>query len=279
MESLKNSFFTRLTTSLLALIVLCFCWFFFQFKGLLFLFMGAFLAEIWEFSLCLPNQKASLRWGFLLWASWLFLLFTFSNSLALGPSNTSSVFIFVALTFLAGATFFLFFDLEKKDKLYNLSMWCFGGFYCSGLSSVVVCGLLKFHLPYVFSLFILSFSTDTFAYLGGKLFGKTKLAPHISPQKTWEGVWMGLVGGTGLGFFYMSTLPHKSSVLLLAFCFLSSLMTLLGDLFASLIKREVGIKDWGSFLPGHGGILDRIDGLLFAAPIVYVSMTFILTGF
>ena len=130
--------------------------------------------------------------------------------------------------------------------------------------------------PIVFLSAILpSVVSDTFALFGGRLFGKTKLAPHISPNKTIEGLVCGIVMGTlsGFGVYYilkayaLDVIPLWA-VLLAAL--LSSIAGAIGDLAASSIKREAGIKDYSNLIPGHGGMMDRIDSELFSIPVIYL---------
>lgn len=110
--------------------------------------------------------------------------------------------------------------------------------------------------------------TDTFAYFVGKRFGKHKIAPTSSPNKTWEGSvggWIAcVVLGTGWGV--LCGLPLVHMIVMSAFC---GVISQLGDLTESSIKREIGIKDFSDLIPGHGGILDRLDSLLFTGPFVY----------
>ncbi len=121
-------------------------------------------------------------------------------------------------------------------------------------------------------LFLLAvvWSTDTSAYYIGKNFGKTKLLPLVSPNKTVEGAIGGLVGGCVASvvfkIFFFDTLTFFDALFL---PLILSATGQMGDLFESFIKRWAGVKDMGSLIPGHGGILDRIDGLLFAAPVLY----------
>ncbi len=119
-----------------------------------------------------------------------------------------------------------------------------------------------------------AFMPDTFAYFSGKLFGKHKLIPDISPNKTVEGS-IGAVVGTVLVFgayglvvqFTLGLGVHYGWLLLLgALC---SVVAQFGDLAASEIKRECGVKDFGNLIPGHGGLVDRVDSLLFVCPVVY----------
>ncbi len=108
---------------------------------------------------------------------------------------------------------------------------------------------------------------DAGAYLLGSLFGKHQLFPSISPRKTWEGFISGLIL-TGIAGWGVSLLIDKySSLLWITLAVLMSLTSVIGDLFESKLKREAGVKDSGDVIPGHGGILDRFDSLLFSAPI------------
>lgn len=124
--------------------------------------------------------------------------------------------------------------------------------------------------PYlVLFLVFLVAAADSGAYFAGKAFGKNKLVPQLSPGKTWEGVLGGfiaalvvaLVGGgmLGLSSGYFSSFIYLSAIV--------ALLSVAGDLFISLMKREAGSKDSGSLLPGHGGILDRVDGLIASLPL------------
>ncbi len=113
---------------------------------------------------------------------------------------------------------------------------------------------------------------DTFAYFGGTLLGKHKLCPTISPKKTVEGAIFALLGGTamGVGMFYLQRLWGGSigALVLILLGLGCGLFSQFGDLFASLLKRWAGVKDFSSVFPGHGGIIDRIDSILFCSPLV-----------
>ncbi len=113
-------------------------------------------------------------------------------------------------------------------------------------------------------------AADIFAYAAGRLFGRHKLAPSISPGKTIEGVLGGLAGALVTAWasasFLLDLAPGQWSALLLA-ASLSALISVVGDLSVSRLKRQAGVKDSGRLLPGHGGLLDRIDGLLAAMPV------------
>lgn len=112
--------------------------------------------------------------------------------------------------------------------------------------------------------FVISFATDIFAYFAGRLFGKHKLIPKISPNKTIEGSVGGVIGSALLCVLFLMLV--KIPVLpMLPICIGGSIIAQLGDLFASAIKRYCGIKDFGKLIPGHGGVLDRFDSVMFVA--------------
>lgn len=109
---------------------------------------------------------------------------------------------------------------------------------------------------------------DTFAYFAGRAFGKTKLLPSVSPKKTWEGAIGGLLGAIAIiAAFKMTALPVLGWIDVAVLVVCCGVAGPLGDLFVSRLKRSVGAKDTGSWLPGHGGLLDRLDAALFAVPL------------
>jgi phosphatidate cytidylyltransferase len=114
-------------------------------------------------------------------------------------------------------------------------------------------------------------ATDTFAYFVGRTIGRTPLAPTLSPAKTVEGAIGGLVGAMAVGaaFGIWIQLPWQHSLVV---GLLAGLVGQIGDLFESALKREIGIKDFGQIMPGHGGLLDRVDSLLFVIPLAYLYL-------
>ena len=129
-------------------------------------------------------------------------------------------------------------------------------------------------LAYMMAVMISVVAADVFAYFGGLIFGKRKLAPSISPRKTIEGLMIGALGAILAGALISSHI-HPISVSLGGMIgLLAALGVPCGDLLESKIKREIGAKDTGSILPGHGGFLDRIDGLIFVTPLVYYLLYF-----
>lgn len=115
-------------------------------------------------------------------------------------------------------------------------------------------------------------AADIGAYFAGRQFGRTKLAPNVSPGKTWEGVIGGLLFALALGALANLTLIAQSWVSLIAVVVPTAFVSVLGDLLESMVKRHQGVKDSGRLLPGHGGFMDRIDGLVAAAPVFALAV-------
>ncbi len=170
-------------------------------------------------------------------------------------------------------------NLELKDLFANV----FAFFYI--VPSFFIMMVIRdrdFGLYLVMFIFISSAATDTFAYFVGKAIGKHKLAPKLSPNKTIEGAIGGTVVATAMFVafaMWVYTVGYKMEtesftiVILIVVGLMMSVLSQLGDLSASAIKRITGIKDYGHLIPGHGGILDRFDSALFTAPGVYVVLT------
>lgn len=147
------------------------------------------------------------------------------------------------------------------------------------LSSLVLIRAGAAGIPWIFLLLGVVFAGDVAAYYVGTYLGRHKLCPAVSPGKTIEGAIGGLAGNLLIGsLFKFYLLPQLPWLLSLACFICMGLMAQAGDLFESELKRVGKVKDSGVILPGHGGILDRIDALLFAAPIAYVFKEFLLTA-
>ena len=122
---------------------------------------------------------------------------------------------------------------------------------------------------FIIGVFILIWSNDTFAYLIGKRFGKRKLIERISPKKTLEGFFGGIIGTIIAGFFIFIYTSLLSLVIWLLLALIISIIGTIGDLIQSKFKRQVGLKDSGRLMPGHGGLYDRLDSIIYASPFVY----------
>lgn len=123
----------------------------------------------------------------------------------------------------------------------------------------------------VLSFFLMIWGNDVFAYFGGKKFGKTPLAPHISPKKTIEGFWFGFLGSaTGFLIVYFIADPYPLALwAILPTVLIIGFLGPVGDIAASRLKRLANVKDSSSILPGHGGFFDRFDSMILTAPIIY----------
>lgn len=147
--------------------------------------------------------------------------------------------------------------------------------YCGLLVASVVAVRMRFGFGWVILAFVVTWLNDTFAYFAGRFFGRTKMLPKISPKKTWEGFAGGALGSILGGAILLAIFPDGwLAGLTLAGCVLlggvAAVLGPLGDLAESMLKRAAGVKDSGRLIPGHGGLLDRIDALLFVAPWVYL---------
>ena len=127
----------------------------------------------------------------------------------------------------------------------------------------------------VWLIFLCSWGCDTCAYCVGMLFGKHKMAPVLSPKKSIEGAVGGVLGAALLGAIYAAATgaynpnPAHTPLIYAIICGVGALVSMVGDLAASAIKRQENIKDYGTLIPGHGGILDRFDSVIFTAPVIY----------
>ena len=122
----------------------------------------------------------------------------------------------------------------------------------------------------VWLIFLSAWGSDTCAYCAGMLWGKHKMTPILSPKKTIEGGIGGVAGAVILGLIY-SLFTTKQAGAYMLICLAGAFIAMIGDLAASAIKRQTGIKDFGTLIPGHGGVLDRFDSVIFTAPAVYLT--------
>jgi phosphatidate cytidylyltransferase len=149
--------------------------------------------------------------------------------------------------------------------------------YCGLLAASVVGLRLRFGFDWVILAFAITWANDTFAYFAGLLFGKHKLNEKVSPKKTWEGFAGGavgsLLGALAMQHFRLEVELKPGAALALGAG--AAVVGPLGDLVESMLKRAYGVKDSSRLIPGHGGLLDRIDALLFVAPWVYLFAAYL----
>ncbi|MDP1827380.1 MAG: phosphatidate cytidylyltransferase [Archangium sp.] len=146
-----------------------------------------------------------------------------------------------------------------------------------GLTALAALRLVPdFGLMWVVSALVITWGNDTMAYFAGRLFGKHKLYPEVSPNKTWEGFAGGFVGAIGFLFIQRAFFfPTMTVIDCFVLGILGSLLGPAGDLCESMLKRAYQVKDSGVIIPGHGGMLDRIDALIFNAPMVFLYVQFV----
>lgn len=160
---------------------------------------------------------------------------------------------------------------NDKYKLEDITFTVFSFIYGPYLLTLLN-GLSR---ELLFLVFIIAFSTDTFAYFIGSAIGKHKLIPKVSPNKSIEGAIGGIVGCLIITLIYFYFLGLPINALVVIFIIISSIAGQIGDLIASKIKRVTGIKDYAKLLPGHGGILDRFDSTILVIPFVYILQYFL----
>jgi phosphatidate cytidylyltransferase len=230
------------------------------------LFSVVGLGILWEFfSLTMPSESTFKRgfYTFLAMSPW-WLINTWWSPFDWLP-------VFVSLIFLVEL-----FDKKSGQPFAQVGQFCLGIFYIA-----VPLALLKImsirlenagstnwiYVPQrVIGLLILTWSSDTFAYLVGSFIGKTPLFPRISPKKTWEGTIGAGILTVGLGWVLHHFFGEWTLAQWLVLGAAAAIFGTLGDLVESMLKRSVGVKDSGTLLPGHGGLLDRFDAFIFFLP-------------
>jgi phosphatidate cytidylyltransferase len=267
---------TRTVSALIAAFLLIATYFLFETRGLYGICTVVAVGCIYEYSkLTLTKLTAPfhLRVWFVILATLVYVItFKWIDYSILAAAIASILFLSMVLLTVRKTP-----DLPYALQLQNAGLM--GFFYCGIFPGLTVHVLgMENGSTWLFGLLAIVFSGDTFAYLSGRFFGTKKLLEPVSPKKTLEGSIGGLGGsalaGLVLGLFFLKDQPLGGLVLM---AMVTGLFAQVGDLFESLLKRIADVKDSGAIMPGHGGILDRVDGVLFAAPIYYVLARF-LTG-
>ena len=136
---------------------------------------------------------------------------------------------------------------------------------------MVLIDMTKYSL-FIWIVVIAAFGSDIFAYFTGFFLGKHKMAPNLSPKKTIEGAIGGLAGSSLLSWLFGFIFMKEMALVCLVLGLVGGAAGMAGDLTASMFKRKMGIKDYGTLIPGHGGIMDRFDSVIFVAPVVYYAV-------
>lgn len=198
---------------------------------------------------------------------------------SLGSLSLDLNFVLIPLLFLP---FLLIFSKRTKNHLSDIALtmfpWVYIGYTFSLMFSIYQKGsTLDFYWLYIVGFFVLVWTNDTLAYCAGRLFGRHKLCPSISPKKTWEGAIGGFVFTLLMGWIFALVFNGNIIFWILAGVVISP-TAIVGDLIESRFKRWAEIKDSGTIIPGHGGILDRFDAAIFAAPFFYLLLLLFSNG-
>lgn len=256
-----NNFFVRILSGILLILTVLFV----STKGGLVLLLASIFLSVFA---SYEYHKAMVKLGY-----------DYPLTLQIGLGIIYAYFIYTNKTTLASGILALniilsliFSALGNKYRLEDMMAYVFAFMYCNFMFSF----LLMLDKPiYIFLLALASWGTDTFAYVFGMLFGSNKLIESLSPNKTIEGA----LGGSIMSTILISLVAYKLNLgnyLYTAFIALAlSILAQLGDLCASYIKRLSKIKDYGFIIPGHGGILDRFDSVVFILPIAYLLFEFL----
>jgi phosphatidate cytidylyltransferase len=232
--------------------------------------LAATIIGVWEWSklIKLHKQEMHIYVGLAL-AIGSLLIFTIDTPLAL--YHDEIVFSLLSLS----ALFWILFSpvwLISRIKINHKLLMAFLGLVLLMATWVALTGLQNISPWLLLGVLVTVWLADSAAYFAGKRFGRHKLAPEISPGKTWEGVAGAMLAATIYGLALCHYL-HYTRWLILGL-WLIVILSIMGDLFESLLKRQAGMKDSSHLLPGHGGVLDRIDGLIPTLPLVLFYIYF-----
>lgn len=189
--------------------------------------------------------------------------------LTLNNYNSASLIFEIDYRIVAFMIFVFIFPMVfiNNDKKYSVddALFMMGATLFIGISMNLLILIRNFSLLYIVYIFLITCVTDTFALVTGKFIGKHKFAPKISPKKTWEGFFGGTLWGAFCGTIFFNTVidPSVNIVVIAIVTTALSIIGQLGDLVFSAIKRHYGEKDFSNLIPGHGGILDRLDSTIF----------------
>lgn len=187
--------------------------------------------------------------------------------------TTLGVTLFVQILLLKDLLFIRIIPMFEKKKFIVSVFYLISCFFF--ISLIPFDSLGNYQPMYILGVLILIWVNDTFAYLSGKSFGKHKLYEKISPKKTIEGFAGGFIACTIAGALICYFSETLSTIHWIAIAIITSVFGTIGDLIQSKFKRQAGVKDSGTIMPGHGGVFDRLDSILYASPFVYLYLQII----
>ncbi len=254
---------------------------------------GIFLIiTIYEFSNIVNlNKVFSILFGTLIYSATIlishynkqtskFINETFNSNISLETNIKQLDLVLLAITIVVSikCIIFLFYDSVQKISTSSKYLYLLGYITLPFIFIVKISfGTNNYNPKIIIGLFVLIWTNDTFAYLVGKSMGKHKLFERVSPKKTIEGFLGGVIFAAFAGFLisklYIQPNPEFSNTSILIWTIIALIVSIfgtIGDLIESKFKRIAGIKDSGSIMPGHGGILDRLDSVIFVAPIIFL---------
>ncbi len=263
-----KSFVTRCLSAIVAVAILIGLYYFLGNNGLkLFTVFGVFVGGFELMKLLFKPEDSKLnRTAFYVFLVTIFLL------CSLFPQFSGAIFCLFSVFFclVSLVTHQKFEDLETLTHFQAKGMM--GFLYMGLLPSFPILILDGPHgMLWFLTLLLVVFAGDIGAYAAGVNFGKRKLMPTISPKKSVEGSIGGLISSAAMGYVMSYFLPHVPVIYIILLSIVTAIAGQLGDLFESQLKRVAGVKDSGHIMPGHGGVLDRIDGVLFACPVIYLG--------
>ena len=266
-----RNFYLRFLSAGLALAFLIGAYIFWNVRGLQVCVALVCLIATWEYMRLIIGKKQKKK--VITWFCFILLC-----QICLQRADMPSAALYILIPSLSLILIFneLLISFQKAyQMLYFIFAMAFGVIYLGYLPSFII-EILKFDLRLLITFCAIIFVGDTMAYIFGYLLGRQRILPHLSPQKTWIGCFSGLCGSGVAGYIcYFLWYTHVSSVFFVFICVITAFTGQIGDFFESLLKRNAQVKNSGYFMPGHGGALDRIDSLLFAAPIFFWLIYFL----
>ena len=274
-----NMFWTRLISGVVLIIIaVVVLWFGGPLTGLVTLFLS--LVGVFELCRVYEIEKKAPAILAYIWTTIYYLLLILGRQKVLGIAASDLVVPVMIIYLLIMLVIYVAKFPEYHDKEIMAAFTAF--FYVAVMLSYLYRIRTMQNGGYlVILVFVCSWGNDTLAYCVGRLFGKHKMSPVLSPKKSVEGLFGGIIGAGLLGVLYalmlgkhLKPIPHLY-IAMFFICAIGAIPAVIGDLAASAIKRNNEIKDYGTLIPGHGGVLDRFDSMIFTAPIIYYLVQFV----